>query len=183
MSNQEQFEKSVSDHRVTIVKDDGIHRHLRCGRVGTLVESFEIITWPGYLAIVGDMGDYVFRRLPDMFEFFRGKPSINLAYWAEKVIAVDKHSGIKKHNAEKARSYVLEKLDVIGEASEDEREDILSFDFENEHKLRVQLDSYSDIFTDIDEVDWGEYTYHYEWCCRAIVWAINKYDSNFIERN
>jgi hypothetical protein len=183
MSNREQFEKSISDHRVTIIKDDGLHRHLRCSRKDTMNQSFEILTWPGYLAIVGDMGDYVFRRLPDMFEFFRGKPSINLEYWAEKVVSIDKCSGLKKYSEQKARELVLKEMDDVGETSGDDRDDILSFNYEDEHELRRLLGDYPEIFVDMHKVDFSEYTFHYEWCCRAIVWAISQYDSNFIDIN
>lgn len=56
------------------------------------------------------MGTFVFRRLQDMFEFFRtdreynqqkGRQlSINLGYWAEKVEAADKHDGLKRFDEE-----------------------------------------------------------------------------------
>ena len=29
--------------------------------------TFDIVTWPGYLCYSGDMGCFVFTRLPDMF--------------------------------------------------------------------------------------------------------------------
>ena len=45
----------------------------------------------------GDIGDFVFRRLNDMFEFFRdddaGKLRINPGYWAEKCTAADTRRG------------------------------------------------------------------------------------------
>ncbi|WP_394165088.1 hypothetical protein [Neptunomonas phycophila] len=102
MSNQactqERFLNDVANHTLKVIKDDGLHRHLSFTQDGSSVYRFDLITWPGYLCICGDMGEYVFRRLPDMFEFFRmdkndfmNKPdqklSINPHYWSEKLQA------------------------------------------------------------------------------------------------
>lgn len=48
------------------------HRHLRFAIPGTGFYSFDIVTWPGHLAISGDLESFTFTRLPDMFDFFRG---------------------------------------------------------------------------------------------------------------
>ena len=101
-----QFLKDVSGHQMRVIRDDGKHRHIRFERPGSTCMHFELITWPGYLAYVGDMGSYVFSRLPDMFQFFRMGDgdlnhnerglSINPDYWSEKIEAADKSAGIKK---------------------------------------------------------------------------------------
>lgn len=56
------FPSDIATHRMTVIKDDGVYRHLRFRRPDTNCYSFDILTWPGYLAYVGDMGDYVFQR-------------------------------------------------------------------------------------------------------------------------
>ena len=89
--SQEEFQKDVSQHGVTIIRDDGVNRHIRFKRPGTMCMHFDLITWPGYLCYCGDMGTYVFSRLEDMFEFFRTDRDINPGYWAEKLQAVDNH--------------------------------------------------------------------------------------------
>lgn len=94
------FAGDTAHHQLEIVLDEGLHRHLRFRRPGTGCYGFDIVTWPGYLAISGDMGSAVFSRLHDMFEFFRPTPSdqgrlapgelyVNLPYWAEKCQAND----------------------------------------------------------------------------------------------
>jgi hypothetical protein len=92
------FKRDTCNHRIEVVKDEGLHRHLRFSKPGTNCYHFNIVTWPGYLAITGDMGAAVFTRLPDMFEFFResaehheaaGGLFINIGYWAEKCAAND----------------------------------------------------------------------------------------------
>src|SRR5690606_7564229 len=90
---EEEFLKDVTDHKVRILHDDGVYRHLRFKRPNTGCMHFDIVTWPGYLAYSGDMGCYVFSRLNDMLEFFRGPDEgplrINISYWAEKLQAKD----------------------------------------------------------------------------------------------
>ena len=88
------FLAEVKNHKLTVIRDDGLYRHLRVGVPGTIMESWHIITWPGYLAMVGDMGDWVFRRMDDMFQFFRSDPGnglqVNPYYWSEKLQAQER---------------------------------------------------------------------------------------------
>lgn len=114
---QESFLRDVKDHVIEIQVDDGVRRHVRFRRPGTLNMHFDLITWPGYLCYTGDMGTYVFRRLEDMFEFFRhdkreGQPDIfrwiDRRYWAEKLEAEDKHDGVKEFSKERFTEVINE---------------------------------------------------------------------------
>lgn len=93
----ERFASDTTEHELTILRDDGPYRHLRFAKPGTGMYHFELITWPGYLTIVGDMGSgHTFRRTDDMFAFFRAKSGWNSGlidpqYWAEK-LATDRDS-------------------------------------------------------------------------------------------
>ena len=93
---EERFLRCVPKHRLTIMRDDGVYRHLRFKEPGRFAYWFDLITWPGCLAIEGDCGSYTFKRLHDMFEFFRREPgdfmrpkplTINPDYWAQKLEA------------------------------------------------------------------------------------------------
>lgn len=86
------FEKDVASHEMTVQLAQGLHRHLTFKQPNTYHAHFHITTWPGYLCISGDMGCFVFARLRDMFEFFRGT-QINPGYWSEKLQADEKNSG------------------------------------------------------------------------------------------
>jgi hypothetical protein len=94
MSNEfslNDFLITVVEHEMKIIHADGVFRHVRFARPGTGIDSFTLTTWPGYLCIAGDIGTYVFRRLHDMFEFFRSPRAglrINPGYWAEKCEAI-----------------------------------------------------------------------------------------------
>ncbi|EPJ7714344.1 hypothetical protein [Citrobacter freundii] len=75
-------------HRMEIIRDDGLYRHLRMKQPGTSCYYFDIITWPGYLTVTGDMGTWTFSRINDMFNFFgRWDGEINTGYWSEKLEA------------------------------------------------------------------------------------------------
>ena len=65
------FLRDISMHQMSVLRDDGVNRHIRFKTPGTNSMYFDIITWPGFLCYTGDMGTYVFRRLEDMFQFFR----------------------------------------------------------------------------------------------------------------
>lgn len=67
----ETFTRDIAKHEIEVIRDDGVDRHLRFRRPGTMSMHFDILTWPGYLCYTGDMGSYVFRRTEDMLEFFR----------------------------------------------------------------------------------------------------------------
>lgn len=98
---KESFLNDVAEHVVEVIRDEGVYRHIRFRKPGTMCFHFDLITWPGYLCYTDDMGTYVFKRLEDMFQFFRTKPykdrdpldQIDQRYWAEKLEATNKHGG------------------------------------------------------------------------------------------
>lgn len=99
---EDHFSKEIATHRLSILRDDGVERHIRCRRPNTGAYGFDILTWYGHLLISGDMGSWLFARVTDMFDFFRcdgynGKRyPINPGYWSEKLLATDcrgRHDG------------------------------------------------------------------------------------------
>lgn len=193
MSAIERFPQDIAQHVVTILRDDGVYRHLRCARPGSGVMAFEIVTWPGRLAYCGDMGAYVFERLPDMFTFFRAdtdRPGcINPSYWAEKVAALDR-DGITEYSPAKFRAAIEEHLAEFIEdrgMAEDEatrlREEVevsIRYQDEDEWSARAAADGFKHhgrrVFSDFYEIKLHEYTFRFLWCCQALVWAIARYD-------
>jgi hypothetical protein len=96
--SDEQFQEDVKNHRMKVLHDDGVYRHLEFSD-GSFKHRFYLTTWPGHLCVTGDMGSYLFSRIPDMFEFFRGcKP--NYSYWHEKVLAQDRNTPVKEFSKE-----------------------------------------------------------------------------------
>lgn len=171
------FRKAVAKHVITVLKDDGVYRHMRIADPLTFCGSYHITTWPGYLAYSGDMGDYVFARINDMFEFFRGK-SINPGYWAEKVQAACR-DGVKEYSPTRGREYLNEMCRDL-EVSDDVKEEVAQIDTDvREDEFRTQLRDFTahpTMFDDAWEADLNDYTYRYLWCCYALVWGIDLYD-------
>lgn len=126
------FLKDVAAHEMTVIRDDGVYRHIRFKRPSTTSFYFDLITWPGHLCYTGDMGTYVFSRTRDMLEFFRcaqedtrlpegRKLVINPQYWSEKLQAADCNGASigrsKVFSAEKFKAAVSElRLGWIREA-------------------------------------------------------------------
>lgn len=211
------FLKDVAEHQLHVIRDDGVNRHIRFKKPGTSCYYFDLITWPGHLCYTGDMGTYVFQRTEDMFEFFRqdreynqrhGRAlSINLGYWAEKLIAVDGNRGggkVKEFDEDKFRRVVNEyrvgwmrdakergTLDKDGrrelwEAVDDEvlgaleeggdRAQYAAFDFCHKPRMHPRH-PHGWQFEDLFEHDFTEYTHSITWCCYALAWGIQTYDT------
>jgi hypothetical protein len=173
-SARKSFIESSGDRSLTIINESGLYRHIKCHKAGTGCMGFSITTWPGYLAISGDMGCYVFARIPDMFEFFRGgyHGNINEGYWAEKVQAADKNDGLREFDEDAAREWVSQRVKDCGD--EEINVDRINYD---DGMIRF-FDSLPkhDAFTDAWDNNFERYTFRYLWCCYAIVWAIKEYD-------
>lgn len=160
------FDQDIAEHTVSVVRDDGEYRHLRCQRPGTWSYGFDIVTWPGYLAYTGDMGSFLFSRVRDMFEFFRGERP-NPDYWSEKLQGPGPaHSAVLEFDVEQFHAYVRENgLDVVDDwGGPYSREDASRLLVEQGH-----VDPY-------DLPNMERYSTQFMWCCHALPWAIAKYD-------
>jgi len=194
------FTKDTAEHAMTILHNDGLYRHLRFKKPGTRFYYFDLITWPGYLTIAGDMGTYTFERTEDMFTFVRGAGDINPQYWSEKIragtgtndrIAMEYSEELfKKHVSECVAEYAeYSGLDEAEQAAliEEVRIQVLEGgDSYHEQGARASLDDFNSefdnqrqslrIFSDTWEWDLTDYTVQFLWCCFAIRWGIAKFD-------
>lgn len=178
--SQTKFLNDVISHEMKIFADNDVNRTLRFRQPACGNQYFYITTWPGHLCISGDMGTFVFSRLPDMFEFFRGDKEPNLGYWSEKLEA----GNAKKYSEKEAEAAILIQLeyeDLNTEEIKTAKRYIKQLDLGSEHSFFQELMSWDDdeagFQLDASELgDCKEYTYHFTWCCRAIIWAIQQYD-------
>ena len=193
------FLRDVAHHRMVVLRDDGLYRHLRFHRPQTMCMHFDILTWPGYLCYTGDMGTYVFQRLEDMLMFFRRTAdrdlfdSIDMRYWAEKVQADDRE-GVTEFDPEAFRAVVKDRFDDFIEShAEDwsaERREALwgevvssilnSLDEGDPHRAFMAVHEFSQDglrFEDFFEFNTDAYTTRFQWCCFALRWAIEQYDA------
>lgn len=178
--SKERFDSDVSEHAMTVLRANGVDRHLRFKKPTTTCYWFDVITWPGTLCIDGDCGTFVFRRITDMFDFFRdGDGDINPSYWSEKCVTASKRAvtefawdtfakNVKEYVEDEdvdLRSAVLTELGFV----EPDEFGAVAFirDFEHDGFRFQNWDA-----------DSREYTFHFIWCLRAIVWAIAQWDAS-----
>lgn len=171
-----QFLEHVKKHSMAVELDNGVHRSLKFSRNNSSVFYFRITTWPGHLCISGDMGTYVFARLEDMFQFFRGDDlKINPGYWAEKLQSIScygsKEGCVREFDPAATLENVRSALEGNGKAEEilEEVEECS----EAEEVLRI-LDGYA--VSDAWDLISRTYTFHFLWCLYAIRWAISQFD-------
>ncbi len=193
-----QFLEDVANHKLSIIKDDGVFRHMVLSQ-GSFEHRFEITTWPQHLCISGDMGCYVFSRVQDMFCFFRQSGDdwgVNASYWEEKVLAECKTDGTREFDAKEADQRLEQFLQWFVEGldptNEEEAEAINSATNAVKEFTQNRENAEWDVvyrLNNWDEEDAGgmtlddfwdgwkdRFTYRFIWCCFAIVFAIRQYD-------
>ncbi|WP_147378628.1 hypothetical protein [Mycobacteroides abscessus] len=186
---EKMLEISTRDHQMTVLRDDGLYRHIRFAKPGTGIWRFDLVTWPGHLVITGDLEDFHFARIPDMFEFFR-KPVgyVNPHYWAEKLQGPVRSMSFSR--------------DVFKRLVFDHFRDWCRWNDGPHRPLwraicnEVLLDEYGEMgdetmahyaltqfrhgdfeFTDSWEWELKDYDFHFLVALHAIVWGINRYDA------
>ena len=200
---EDRFLADTANHKMTVIRDAGVDRHIRFRKPGTICYGFDLITWHGHLCITGDCGTYVFQRIEDMFGFFRTDPGwakrhpeqklfINSGYWGEKLISIDRHGGYREFDKDRFKDRVTEYFTDWKESEEPTAEQaeemweqidsmVLSAMEDGEHQAyQAAYEFKHDGFQFVDFFDGGgaeRYTFHYLWCLYAIVWGIQRYDS------
>ena len=190
---KEQFLEGVKDHKMEVLHDDGMYRHLIFTKGGLYRHRFELITYPNHLVICGDMGCYVFSRVEDMFKFFRGD-EINTGYWREKMVADSTYVSAVVWSGEYFREALKEYYDSwmedTGHTEETKKdvwqqleEDIL---YHSDHEYSAISAVYTfrcnvlgcsfELSDFLLESTFTKCTPQYLWCLYAIVWGIQKYD-------
>lgn len=183
------FLRDTKEHRMTIEQDNDVHRCLYFGRPGSVFCHYRIITWPGGLAIAGDMGDYTFSRTWDMFEFFRDTQMMNRtnpSYWHEKMRSGDKNCSALEFSPRLLEEAVLRHADDweirMGDyvkLKEELEDQLIDQHFSNEWEaleaVRDFRSSEGHEFYDFDS-SVKEFSHHFRWCLYAIVWGIKQYD-------
>ena len=185
------FVRDTENHAMTVIRADGVNRHLRFGQPGCSAYWFDIITWPGVLCINGDMGTYVFARIEDMFEFFKVESErypINPGYWGEKILARDKHADIVEFDEDEFKE-ILKQIIADSDYDEESALDALESDVLSQVTYATTRDDAFAIaavfefedecpFSDIWEYRCERFTFQYLWNCFAITYAIRKFEEH-----
>lgn len=191
----ERFASETTKHELTILRDDGLYRHLRFRAPGDSAYWFDLITVPGALIFQGDGESFVFRRIADMFEFFRSNPDreitrINPHYWSEKL--TNGRRSVQVYSRETFEQIVAEHLadaeerwPGIADGWKLHADDPFDYDLDDEESARRAAADFSYIaaghddafaFSDTWEWDLKDYDWWFLWACFGIVWGIARYD-------
>lgn len=203
------FLRNTDKHEMTVLKEDGLYRHLRFREPGTAMYGYDVITWPGYVTLVGDIADgFTFSRETDMFGFIdHGQPAghINVSYWAEKLVGRSRDD-VKSYSEDMFKQSVLGQLEDVFYASDPEdtaevaplkaaaiakAESELFPHAYYEHEAREALNGFT--FTDADgtkrsfyetyEWELADYDYHFVLACHALLTAARAFRTMNTARN
>ncbi len=188
---------NVSNHEMTILQDNELYKHLRFRAPGTSMWGFDIITWPGYLTIVGDIGDgYIFHLEQNMLRFFdHSQPdgNINPGYWAEKLtrsityeeyspdvftrtitdLATDLRDHIPWDDHQRFNESITD--DVLSHAENGEtyaRDALHNFTFTDSTNTQHTFN------TDTQDHNFTDYKYHFILALHAILWGAKTYHTH-----
>lgn len=178
-----QFRASTTEHELTVLHDDGLYRHLYMGQPNTGMWSWNVITWPGYLTIVGDIGGgYTFVRLRDMLTFFDtsgygdyygdGSPYLQADYWAEKLTHACRDSA-RSYDKDLVIQHVREYVAESGYEYSSEIFERAAWNCETEHEAVGWLAE--TLGGDTWEWDIRSLDHHYLLACYAIATTVRAY--------
>ncbi|WP_429058949.1 hypothetical protein [Aeromonas jandaei] len=192
---KDDFLRNTSEHTMKMHRDDGLYRHLEFSRGGSSIYRFDLITWPGYLTICGDMGTWTFSRIADMFEFFGGdfEKGVNAGYWGEKLqmgTSGSRDEICMEFDEESFCKGLLEWRERYQEDRDEDEEgytrisnavdELCEAGFRHEYEAcNALLDS--DIpnpFDVMEGLTMKRYSHHYLWILHAIVWGIQQYNAS-----
>lgn len=196
-----QVREQVAHHQLTVLRDEGLYRHLRFAAPGTMNWSFDLVTWPGHLAIAGDVGaGYMFARNPDMLTFFAdGRPPghINAPYWAQKLVG---HPQVREFSERLFHEYLV---DLVAQARDElEGDDDAAAAFvalvdeelsglSNAHEAHQALEdfnrAYGGDFADLnweshDVESWLDFTADFTRALHLILWGGQQYNQYVADR-
>lgn len=178
------LEVSTKNHQMTVLRDEGLYRHIRFAEPGTGIWRFDLVTWPGHLVVTGDIEDFHFARIDDMFEFFRSPVGyINPGYWAQKL-----RGPVRAKSFSPGRVYDYFRdwckwnegphrelwRAICDEVLRDEYGDVCS---ESQAQHALTTFRHGDFeFTGSWEWELRDWDFHFLVSLHAIVWGINQYD-------
>lgn len=193
----EAFCKNTAKHSLSVIKDDGLHRHLRMSENGTSMWHWDIVTWPGHLAIVGDIADgFTFRRAADMIDFFTipqysqnyysdGSPCIDFRYWAQKLGDGSRHAA-EEYSPEAFVQYVRDEIDndeFGDDLDESTREMLIAEASDNRDTIYTASEwlarhegIHNGLFSDYWEADFNRYTFQFVLACYAIEHTVREWN-------
>ncbi|GGG64531.1 hypothetical protein GCM10011374_30210 [Kocuria dechangensis] len=175
-----EFAADTAGHRLEVLHEEGLYRHLHCSAGGRIAQSFSIITAPGVLTFTGDRGHYVFAGHRDMLACFDDE-SVNVSYWVERFKACDIARPLREFSAEALAQSLEDAIAGDDEIDEDTaaaaRAEILGAADAQDAQERAEdfTCNGATAFPDVWEWDHEDYTPDTYWCRYALQWAVARY--------
>lgn len=174
-----QAAEAFAKHEMTVRHNDGLYRHLRFRQPRTWCYGFDLVTWPGFLYVGGDIENYTFARVPDMFEFFGEKPDINPHYWAEKI--TNRSVRTRRFSERALREWVASTIEESEEPAALHaawQEHAFGRDLGSDHTAREVLAEFKPFADPFDWADFSEWDHHFLLSCFAIVHGLKMWLSH-----
>lgn len=196
---RERFATDAEGATMTVLKDDGLYRHLRFDFPRASWRWCEVVTWPHMVVLRGDLGCWSFSRVEDMFGFFR-EPSEDVAridpvHCAEKLVPGGSDSA-RVYDAGRAAAYVVQTVaDAERPGLSHDVEEVFfgDADLSTENGLREAVARFDERFPHyaIDENfrfpvetwDLRRYSPWFLLSCVVLPWAIGQYDTALVPAN
>jgi len=163
-------------HEMHVLLDTETHKHLMFKTPGTGIGHFSLVTWPGYLAIAGDIGEgFIFCREADMLRWFdhgQAPGWINPGYWGEKTGRATRE--LRPFSAEAFAKWVKEvhpkaKFEEWYGTPEGTYSTESAIDLLDQNRLHYDSDDIS---------SWTDWDHHFLLACHAILWGAKKYHAS-----
>lgn len=175
-----EFATDTAEHRLEVLHDEGLYRHLHCSAGGRIAHSFSIITALGVLTFTGDRGHYLFAGHRDMIACF-DEENVNVSYWMQRFKACDVQRPLKEFSLESVKESLeaaIEGDDEIDEATAAAARDAVlgATDAEDAHDRAADFTHNGQtVFTDVWDWDYEDYTVDTYWALYALQWAVDRY--------
>lgn len=197
---KERFAADVRDASMTVLKDDGIYRHLTFTFPRASWSWCEVVTWPHMLVLRGNLGCWSFSRVEDMFTFFREPEDVGRmdpAFWAEKLVPGSSNSA-KSYDAERAAAYIVQTMEENAAQHPDlsrDAQDVFFTDTDlgTENGLREAVARFDERFPEyaidkgfrfpVEQWDLTRYSPWFLLACVVLPWAIGQYDTALVPAN
>nr|WP_233109105.1 hypothetical protein [Streptomyces sp. 14R-10] len=194
---QEQFASEAEGAGVSVLKDDGVYRHLRIHLPRASWKWCEVVTWPGALTLNGGLGCWTF-TVPeeDPLGLFRPNPHserVNPLYWEGKLAPGSK---ARVYSTSRATAYirqdVAEAADDFPGLAGDVDSDLLDgspcVDLSTEGGLRAALAAFEEMHGatyegwrfPVESWDLKRFDPWFVLSCVVLPWAVEQYDATLV---
>ncbi|WP_433860166.1 hypothetical protein [Streptomyces kronopolitis] len=194
---KERFAVEAEGAAMTVLKGDGVYRHVRWDFPTASWSWCEIVTWPHVLVLRGGLGSWMFTDTEDVTELFRPTSTserINPLYWEGKLAP---GSGTARvYSPERAVAHIRQTVADLSEAfpglASDVDSDLLggrpACDLSSEGGLRAAIAafeemhgcSYEGLHFDVESWDLKRFDPWFLLACVVLPWAVEQLDAALV---